>query len=356
MILATGSLAVDWINAAQDRTPYVVGAFEKPLFNGNFLTGLVYVAAFAFIYYINRDDRYEPAIPENNRREVGIVVAVLGIGALYNTFRIEIDNYFHYLSVDTMYSLPSASGTDGIRTNGDLDRFNALWQINYTMLFASVVSVINIGRVRSRMLGYTNLIFNAGLVAVFTTIGLFLLMELRESYLNPRDAELFPRTAYHIAMRYIGYFFVTGVFLVTYRYTKQQFLRDALSQRFMELAFDLLFYLPLWIIASSELINLMDIYGYADSYKLGMSILWGVYALFLVSIGIYFNKKHLRVGAIVLFAFTLVKLFFYDIASLSTIAKTAVFVSLGVLMLIVSFLYNKYKALIFGYDGGTAEK
>jgi uncharacterized membrane protein len=47
-----------------------------------------------------------------------------------------------------------------------------------------------------------------------------------------------------------------------------------------------------------------------------------------------------------LFGITLVKLFFYDIASLNTISKTIVFVSLGILLLIISFLYNKYKHII----------
>lgn len=349
MLLATGSLIVDWFNAVNLRSAYEVKAFEYPVFNGNFLTALVYVAAFAFIYYINRDVRYEPAIPEHNRREIGILIAILGIGALYNAFRIEIDNYFHFLSVRTM--IPIAAGREaGFKTDGDLDRFNYIWQINYTMLFLSLVSLINIGKVRSKLLGYTNLLFNAGLVGIFATIGIFLLMQLRENYIDQSEAEFFARTPFHIAIRYICYGFLAALFFLTFRYTKRAFLRESVSARFMELGFDLIFYLPLWIIASSELINLMDIFGYADSYKLGMSILWGVYALFLVSIGIYFNKKHLRVGAIVLFAFTLVKLFFYDIASLSTIAKTAVFVSLGVLMLIVSFLYNKYKALIVGYN------
>jgi len=49
----------------------------------------------------------------------------------------------------------------------------------------------------------------------------------------------------------------------------------------------------------------------------------------------------------VLFAVTLIKLFFYDIAELDTISKTVVFLSLGILLLIISFLYNKYKDLIF---------
>ena len=66
----------------------------------------------------------------------------------------------------------------------------------------------------------------------------------------------------------------------------------------------------------------------------------------LIVLGIWKKKKHLRVGAIALFGITLVKLFFYDIAYLDTIAKTIVFVALGVLLLIISFLYNKYKHVI----------
>ena len=51
-----------------------------------------------------------------------------------------------------------------------------------------------------------------------------------------------------------------------------------------------------------------------------------------------------------LFGATLVKLIFYDISDLNTISKTIVFVSLGVLLLISSFLYTKYRKLIFDDD------
>ncbi|HQU61027.1 MAG TPA: DUF2339 domain-containing protein, partial [Saprospiraceae bacterium] len=98
--------------------------------------------------------------------------------------------------------------------------------------------------------------------------------------------------------------------------------------------------------ASSELIHWMDFFDSAQSYKLGLSILWGVIALLFIAVGIWKNKKHLRIGAIVLFSITLIKLFFYDISNLSTIAKTIVLVSLGILLLAISFLYNKYKQQI----------
>ncbi len=130
------------------------------------------------------------------------------------------------------------------------------------------------------------------------------------------------------------------------RYVKQDFVK--LRSLNLNVSYDLLLYTSLLWIASSELITWMDIMKFSQSYKLGLSILWGLYALGLIGVGIWKKKKHLRIGAIVLFGITLLKLFFYDISHLDTIAKTIVFVSLGVLLLIISFLYNKYKLLISG--------
>ena len=72
-----------------------------------------------------------------------------------------------------------------------------------------------------------------------------------------------------------------------------------------------------------------------------------MYSLALIVLGIWKKKKYLRVTAIVLFGATLIKLFFYDISHLDTISKVIVFVSLGLLLLIISFLYNKNKDKIF---------
>lgn len=91
----------------------------------------------------------------------------------------------------------------------------------------------------------------------------------------------------------------------------------------------------------------MDLAGYSNQYKLGLSIICGMYALALIFAGIIRKKKHLRIGGMCLFGLTLLKLFFYDLASLSTISKTIVLLMLGILLLVASFLYNKYKDLLF---------
>ena len=97
---------------------------------------------------------------------------------------------------------------------------------------------------------------------------------------------------------------------------------------------------------SFELISWLELMNNSNADKLGLSILWGIYALGLIGLGIWKRQEHLRFGAIALFAVTLLKLFFYDIAHLDTISKTIVFVVIGLLLLLVSFLYNKYKDAI----------
>ena len=126
-----------------------------------------------------------------------------------------------------------------------------------------------------------------------------------------------------------------------YKYTRQEFLSIDLRVHF-----DLVLHISVAWVLSTELVTWMNMEGSTQSYKLGLSILWGVYSLLLISLGIWKKKKHLRIGAIALFAATLAKLFFYDLKELDTISKTIVFVSLGVLLLIISFLYNKYTNII----------
>jgi uncharacterized membrane protein len=111
-----------------------------------------------------------------------------------------------------------------------------------------------------------------------------------------------------------------------------------------------LFNLVLLSIISNECIQWMDVGGFQDQYKLGLSLIFGTYALTLLFVGMKSKKQHLRLSAIILFAATLVKLFFYDLASLSTVSKTIVLVLLGILLLLASYLYNKYKNLLFAKD------
>lgn len=354
MFMATVSLFLDWQAASDFRLTTEILQNPYPLYNGNFITSIVFVVAFAFIYYLNKDERFEPSIDPPVGQILSYIIPAVALFVFYNAFRMEIGNYFYHLAAKTAVSdAATAFGRGDLRTDSDLTLFNIIWQINYTMLFLTVLSFVNMKRWKSLILAVAGFALSVFVLIIFLTAGLYILGELRESYLLQTNAEIFNRGAMHILIRYFSYAFVAGLIFALYKSIKQDFLRDILPENLSVASFDFVFYFSLWLVASSELINWMDIVGYNESYKLGLSILWGIYALFLIALGIYQNKKHLRIGAIALFGITLAKLFLYDIAKLDTISKTIVFVSLGILMLIVSFLYNKYKTLIF--DEGSAK-
>jgi uncharacterized membrane protein len=202
--------------------------------------------------------------------------------------------------------------------------------------------------IKNRTLGLNNISINALQVLIFLTLGLYELSELRESYLDQTLAEYYNRTSLNIGIRYISFSLVALILFWTYKYLQQEFMNPVFEHS--KMLYNFLLHITILWIASSELITWMDVANMSQSYKLGLSILWGVYALLLIILGISKKQKHLRVGAIGLFAVTLLKLFFYDISHLNTVAKTIVLVSLGVLLLLISFLYNKYKNLISPED------
>jgi uncharacterized membrane protein len=173
-------------------------------------------------------------------------------------------------------------------------------------------------------------------------VGLFALGALRETYLSQSLSDYYYRGIMTIGIRYISFVFIAIMLFAIRHYIRQEFLGKDLH-----MGFDLLLHVTLLTIASNELINWMDLFRSEQSYKLGLSILFGVYSLLLIVLGIWKKKLHLRIGAIVLFSVTLIKLFFYDLTYLDTISKTIVFVILGLLLLVISFLYTKYRKVIF---------
>jgi uncharacterized membrane protein len=82
------------------------------------------------------------------------------------------------------------------------------------------------------------------------------------------------------------------------------------------------------------------------THRTGYAILWGVYAFALMFLGLRKKSKHLRIIAIAVFAITLLKLFIFDLAGLGEGGKIAAFISLGILLLLISFMYQRLKEII----------
>ena len=80
--------------------------------------------------------------------------------------------------------------------------------------------------------------------------------------------------------------------------------------------------------------------------KTGFPVLWGIMAFVLLIVGIKKQVQHLRIIALTLLGLTIVKLFVYDINNVSETGKIIAFILLGVLILIISFVYQKLKFLV----------
>lgn len=116
------------------------------------------------------------------------------------------------------------------------------------------------------------------------------------------------------------------------------------------------FYVAFFVfLASSELDNVVLLMGgnadnmdhlLTQNHKIGYPILWGVTSFLLIAIGLKMKLKHLRIISLTLFLVTLLKLFTVDIQGISEGGKIAAFISLGVLLLVVSFMYQRLKKIL----------
>jgi len=86
-----------------------------------------------------------------------------------------------------------------------------------------------------------------------------------------------------------------------------------------------------------------DIRTLKNKASITLSIFWLVYAIFLVSVGFVKRYKWVRVGGVALLLVSIFKLFFYDLWSLGQFYRIIASISLGAVLLGISFAYQKYR-------------
>jgi uncharacterized membrane protein len=214
----------------------------------------------------------------------------------------------------------------------DLGLFRGVWLINYSLFFIAVLSFVNWFKIKNKGLTSLCLGLNIAVLLLFLTLGLILLNDLHYSYLYPQNAYF--HSAFNVGIRYVSLLFVA--FLLG---SGIIYMRDLALSEEIRITYEIIVHGSILWISSNEILLLNT----TLAKKLGLSLLWGCYALALIILGIWKRKPHLRISGMFLFGATLLKLFFYDIEHLATIPKTIIFVALGMLLLLVSYLYNRYK-------------
>ncbi|WP_438710000.1 DUF2339 domain-containing protein [Aquimarina muelleri] len=339
------SLMHDWITVYYRYDSLSPETGFIPVFNIYLMTSILCIVAYIFIYIIHRNKKLSFPWPTQFwlYTLLSVIIGLLLVCTSYFAFWIEIDSYWDsvYIDKEQFFLSQNIKENEEYTVLSNIKNFKAIWLLNYTMLFFVVLSFLNIKKIKNNILGYITLIFIVFILLGFLTRGLYLLSEIRVNCLYLSTTEFKVSLFSYLSIRYMSFIFLAGLLFTFYKYVRQQFL-----DRTFKIAFEMILHCALIWIVSSELIHWLDIADYTETNKLGLSILWGVYALLLIAIGIGKRKKYLRILAIIIFGITLIKLFFHDISNLGTIAKTVVFLSLGILLLIISFLYNKYKHII----------
>lgn len=342
ILIAFLSLLHDWSGVYKRYIPNNPEDVIMPFINVQFLSTLVFIVFLgSILYYYNQKKYAAPSSIKILSDVIYFSIPAILLFVVYFSIRNEIANYFNQLYAQSAVEISSNGDNTQFINNYGLLNFKSLWIINYSLLFFTALSILNIKKYKSKQLAKFSLLFNALVLVVFLTFGLYVLSDLREAYLSQFQAEYYDNGIYNLLIRYISFGFVAGLIVTNHQYLDRQ-----LFDKDLRLFFGIGTHLAILWILSSEIIHWLDLAGSIDAYKLGLSIFWGAYSLFMIVLGIWKHKKYLRIMGIAIFAITLIKLFLYDVSHLETVAKTILFVSLGVLLLIISFLYNKYKHII----------
>jgi hypothetical protein len=80
--------------------------------------------------------------------------------------------------------------------------------------------------------------------------------------------------------------------------------------------------------------------------SISLSIFWLIYAIGLLAVGVIGKYKSVRIGGLALLILAILKLFFVDLWSLGTLYRIISSISLGVVLMAISFVYQKYKGVI----------
>ena len=102
--------------------------------------------------------------------------------------------------------------------------------------------------------------------------------------------------------------------------------------------------MQLYIAAFADVKNI-EVFKHQYS-KAGLTIVWGLSSFIMIWLGMKHRYKPLRILSICLFAAALVKLFLFDITDIGPGGKIAAFILLGILLLAVSFMYQRLKKLL----------
>lgn len=289
------------------------GSGRTPFFNGTFLTSLLVGASMVGLYFIYRKGK--DSIPGG--LDMSKLYQFLALPVLYLAGLMELIDQSIYL------------GNDG---------WVAIAMISYTTVF---LCAMQYWAIRDRRQEFGNLVAVLSVIAFvsFVVAHYMPLQEMRSNYLLGMSSG--SGYAGHLLML-PGLF---GLLALNLRHASLHTNLRSDTGKILVWAAAIAFL----VLSSLELDNLMLMAGFKlkTAHKVGYPILWGLSAFSMILMGMRWKFVSLRIGGLALFCLILIKLFGYDIREVPTGGKIAAFISLGVLLLVISFMYQRLKKLLF---------
>jgi uncharacterized membrane protein len=90
-----------------------------------------------------------------------------------------------------------------------------------------------------------------------------------------------------------------------------------------------------------------------NAIQLSLSSVWIAYGIIIMILGFMRRSRPMRIGSIILLGVSILKVFLYDLRFLEQPYRIVSFIALGVILLLASYLYQRYKHIIL--EGASSE-
>jgi uncharacterized membrane protein len=320
MLLTLGSLSMDWEDATWIN-PYGLHLIFKDM--KGIVTNLVVVASFGvYAWLLGKDEREKLFLYSLTNEEVKKASIFASLLLLYVTCIYSINLYFRELQ---SYEVPN------------------VYHRLITAVFVIALSTWLLRKPAARVYwGQLVLLLFAMLYYLFS---LPLIHSLRTNVVSGEIAYA------HLFMHWISSGLLLAILFRSIGIIRRQTIVFSQHYTFLAWGFSIFFvlfasielqhiYVAIAYPAASQA-ALEEIYG-----KALLTIIWGSISFVLMWLGMKFKNKMIRIISLTLFSMALVKLFFADIQNVSEGGKIAAFILLGILLLTISFMYQKLKKII----------
>ncbi len=335
LFLSFLSLVYNW---GENYIPYIDSLSDtenlRVIFNTYFLQTVLVLVGYAALNYMNLMKPYRTLAAEKGFSLAlpDILLPLVLVVTAYFGGLLELICYNVGIYQDSVIIGLTESGSTRRDYNDAVGYMGMAYILIYNLIFQAGITTVIAKKLKYYIPGNIIIAFNLITIAlVVLSIPELIFEPLAEYYEIYKKGGTHAPSIWYIGIRYIIYLFIGLVFFLTLYLGKQSFMNKGKWPVILEFyGFFLLF-----VIINQEFIHW-------DIQRFGLTILWGAFALFLLSLGFWASKKYFRISGIILFGLTVCKLVFYDMANMPTITKTLTFIGLGVLLLIGSFLYNKF--------------